>query len=99
MATKTTKIPDIDTDKLSVGGPAFEKLLGAINLKKQFDDIKEEIPRTKSPSKKDDLIKKLKLKPSPLFAKILSQVQEAQALAKIASKEEALVLARKIGKI
>ncbi len=44
-----------------------------------------------------DLIKKLKLKPSPLFTKILSEVQEAQALGKIATKQEALVLAAKLG--
>jgi poly(A) polymerase len=41
-----------------------------------------------------DLIKVLKLKPSPLFGKILSRVQEAAALGKIKTKEEALRLAR-----
>ncbi len=46
-----------------------------------------------------DLIKKLKLKPSPLFAKILSEVEEKQALGKVATKEEALGLARKIVKL
>ncbi|MBI3602805.1 MAG: HD domain-containing protein [Candidatus Omnitrophica bacterium] len=46
-----------------------------------------------------DLIKKLKLKPSPLFTKILCGVQEAQSLGKISTKEEALILARKIARI
>ena len=43
-----------------------------------------------------DLIKVLKLKPSPLFAEILGKVQEAQALGKITTKQEALALARVI---
>lgn len=46
-----------------------------------------------------DLIKKLKLRPSPLFAKILKDVEEKQALGKVTSREEALVLARKIAKV
>ena len=43
-----------------------------------------------------DLIKQLKLKPSPLFGKILSTVEERQATGKIHTKEEALALAREI---
>ena len=43
-----------------------------------------------------DLINKLKLKPSPLFAKILKEVEEKQALGKITSRGEALELAKKI---
>ncbi|MFH1359505.1 MAG: HD domain-containing protein [Candidatus Omnitrophota bacterium] len=43
-----------------------------------------------------DLIRKLKLKPSPLFAKILSEVEERQAMGKIKTKREALDCARKI---
>lgn len=42
-----------------------------------------------------DLIKILKLKPSPLFGKILLAVEEAAALGKIKTKEQALSLARK----
>lgn len=60
MAIKPTKHPDADTDELVVGGPAFEKLLSTLNVDHQFKNIREEIPTTKSPSKKDDLIKKLK---------------------------------------
>lgn len=44
----------------------------------------------------DDLIKKVKLKPSPLFARILSQVEEQQTLGKLKSKKDALELAGKI---
>ena len=44
----------------------------------------------------NDLIKILKLKPSPLFAKILTKVEEELALGKITTKEEALDLAKTI---
>ncbi len=47
----------------------------------------------------NDLIKKLKLKPSPLFAKVLDAVEEAQALGQISTTDEALSLARKIAKV
>src|SRR5208283_1104566 len=43
-----------------------------------------------------DLIKVLKLKPSPLFGKVLSRVEEAAALGKIKTKAEALTLARRL---
>ena len=43
-----------------------------------------------------DLIRKLKLKPSPLFTKILNEIQEAQAVGKIKTKKQALELAGKI---
>ncbi len=46
-----------------------------------------------------DLIRKLKLKPSPLFAKILNEIREEQALGKISTKQEALMVACKIAKI
>ncbi len=44
----------------------------------------------------NDLIKTLRLKPSPLFAKILLSVEEDQTLGKVKTKEEALALAKKI---
>ena len=44
----------------------------------------------------DDLIRKLKLKPSPIFAKILSEVEEGQMLGKLKNKSQALELAKKI---
>ena len=43
-----------------------------------------------------DLIEKLKLTPSPLFAKILGAVEEQQATGKLTTKEDALLLARKM---
>jgi len=44
----------------------------------------------------NDLIRRLKLKPSPLFGKILHEVEEKQVLGKIKTKAEALELARAI---
>ena len=46
----------------------------------------------------NDLIKALKLKPSPLFGKILNEIEEKQVLGKILTKPEALKLAREIAK-
>jgi len=43
-----------------------------------------------------DLIRKLKLKPSPLFAKILNDVEEKQSLGKVKTKKEAMDLAKRI---
>ncbi len=44
----------------------------------------------------DDLIKRLRLKPSPIFKKILLKVEEAQALGKITTKKQALEIAKKM---
>lgn len=44
----------------------------------------------------DDLIRKLKLNPGPLFREILEKVEEEQAAGEIRSKKSALELARKI---
>ena len=44
----------------------------------------------------NDLIRSLKLAPSPLFKKVLDEVEEAQAVGKITNKKEALELARAI---
>ncbi len=44
----------------------------------------------------NDLIKKLKLEPSPLFAKILGEIEEKQALGEVRTKSDALTLARAI---
>jgi len=44
----------------------------------------------------DDLIKNLKLSPSPLIGKILGEIEELQAIGKIKSKREALEKAKKI---
>ncbi len=44
----------------------------------------------------DNLIKRFKLQPSPLIGRILSQVQEAQAIGRIKTKQEALKIAEGI---
>jgi len=44
----------------------------------------------------NDLIRRLKLKPSPLFGKILREVEEKQVMEKIKTKQEALKLAQEI---
>jgi hypothetical protein len=43
-----------------------------------------------------DLIKKLKLKPSPFFGQVLQAVEEAQATGKITAKAEALAFAQEM---
>lgn len=45
-----------------------------------------------------DLIRQLRLKPSPLIGKILAEVTERQVLGKIKTKKEALVLAKEIAR-
>jgi poly(A) polymerase len=42
----------------------------------------------------DDLIKVFKLKPSPLIGKILSEIEELQAIGRLKAKEDALRIAR-----
>jgi putative nucleotidyltransferase with HDIG domain len=44
----------------------------------------------------DDLIKTFKLQPSPLIGRILSEIEELQAIGKIKTKNEALVAAKKL---
>jgi len=46
-----------------------------------------------------DLMRKFKLPPSPLIGKLLGELEEAQAIGKIKSKEEAFKLAEKIFKL
>jgi DNA-directed RNA polymerase subunit beta' len=64
MATRLPKIQhkdaDPDSEDFKVGGPAFHALLSAVNVKAQFEGLKAEIPTVSSPSRKDDMIKRLK---------------------------------------
>jgi tRNA nucleotidyltransferase (CCA-adding enzyme) len=46
----------------------------------------------------DDLIKTFKLQPSPLIGKILSEIEESQAIGKIKTKKQALQAARRLVK-
>ena len=55
------------------------------------EKVKPERPRLITGN---DLIKALKLKPGPIFAEILTAVEEAQSLGTITTKAQALVLAR-----
>lgn len=65
-----------------------------LNLIKQYFADKKKVPLIRLING-NDLIRKFKLKPSPVFAKILNAVQEAQALGKVSTKQEALALAAK----
>ncbi len=67
-------------------------------LLKQYFAAKKETPRVRLITG-NDLIKKLKLKPSPLFSKILTSVEEEHALGKITTRDEALALAARIAKV
>ena len=66
-----------------------------LGLVKRYFEEKKKVPLVRLITG-NDLIKKLKLKPSPLFAKILTSVEEAQALGKISTKQEALAFAARI---
>lgn len=68
-----------------------------LRLIKEYFRRKEEkkIPRLITGN---DLIKKLRLIPGPIFAKILEGIEEEQALGQISTKKEALELAGKIAK-
>jgi poly(A) polymerase len=63
-------------------------------IKEYFRKQKEKkMPRLVSG---DDLIRKFKLKPSPLFGKILSRLEELQAVGRVKTKTQALEAAGKI---
>ena len=64
-------------------------------LLKQYFDKKKEKPLQRLISG-HDLINQLKLKPSPIFKKILQQIEEQQALGFVKTREQALQLARKM---
>jgi putative nucleotidyltransferase with HDIG domain len=64
-------------------------------LIERYFELKDQKPRKRLLTG-HDLIKGLKLKPSKLFGKILARIEEAAALGKIKTKDEALTLARKM---
>jgi hypothetical protein len=59
----------------------------------RYFELKDQKPRQRLLTG-HDLIRGLKLKPSPLFGKVLLQVEEAAALGKIKTKKEAMALAK-----
>ncbi|MBU4346841.1 MAG: HD domain-containing protein [Candidatus Omnitrophica bacterium] len=67
----------------------------ALNLIKEYFRRKQEkrLPRLVTGH---DLLNKFKLEPSPLIGKILSEIEELQAIGKIKSKKEALVEAKRM---
>jgi len=69
-------------------------------VRKLFDEHlnKKEVKKRVRLLTGDDLIRKLKLKPSPIFKKILAAVDEKQALGEIITKQEALEAARRMAK-
>ena len=68
-----------------------------MDLIKHYFDKKKEKPFVRLING-NDLIKKLKLKPAPIFAKILREVEESQADGSIKTEKQALALAKKIAK-
>lgn len=56
----TPSIPHADIEELTVGGRAFEQMLADVDVSAQIRDLKKQILETKSPSKRDQLVKKLK---------------------------------------
>lgn len=69
-----------------------------LNLIQYYLDKKRERPFVRLING-HDLIRKLRLRPSPLFSKILSNIEEQQAIGKIKSKKEAFDLAKKIARV
>ena len=69
-----------------------------LNVLKLYFDKKKEKPFARLIDG-HDLIKQLRLKPSPLIGKILSEVTEQQVLGKVKTKKEALALAKEIARI
>jgi putative nucleotidyltransferase with HDIG domain len=88
-------------DQRSTRGPLSSKTNETHHLKicrqliEQFFAAKKEKPFV-CLINGNDLIKKLKIKPGPIFGKIIQGVEEAQATGKITTKDEALALAKKI---
>lgn len=68
-----------------------------LNLVQRYFEKKKEKPFIRLING-HDLIKELKLKPSPLFGKIFKEVEEKQNLGMIQSKKEALELAKEVVK-
>lgn len=50
----------IDTDSLTTGGEAFRDMLGAIDAKQQLGSLKRDVMATKSASRRDAMVKKIK---------------------------------------
>lgn len=89
------------SDQRATRGPLSSLKSRIQHEKVALDLIKEYFRRQKEKKfvrliNGDDLIKKLKIVPSPLFKEILEEVEESQAEGKVKTKDEALKLARRI---
>ncbi len=89
------------SDQRATRGPKADPKSRIKHEKVAFELIKEYFRRKKEKKfirliNGDDLIKKLKLDPSPLFKKILQEVEESQAEGKVKTKKQALELAQKV---
>jgi DNA-directed RNA polymerase subunit beta' len=51
---------EFDSDDLLAGGHAFKAMLGEVDIDKSLSDLRKAIPHTKSPTKRDALVRKLK---------------------------------------
>ena len=54
------QVPDIDTEELLTGGHALEHMLANVSVDHQIEHLKGEIQSTKSPSKKNKLVQRIK---------------------------------------
>jgi len=87
-------------DQRSTKGPLTTKASRIHHEKIVFGLIKEYFRRKKEKKVKrlingNDLIRKFKLTPSVLIGKILTEVEELQAIGKIKTKKEALSIGKK----
>jgi poly(A) polymerase len=90
-------------DQRSTQGPLFTFKVRQLHENVVAKLIKEYLKKDKEKVQKrllngDDLMKEFKLKPSPLIGKVLSEIEELQAIGKVKNKKEALSAAAKIVK-
>ena len=91
------------SDQRATRGPMADPKSRIKHEKVAFDLMKEYFVRKRQKKfvcliNGNDLIKTLKLKPSPLFKIILQEIEESQAEGKVKTKKEALALAKKLAK-
>lgn len=88
-------------DQRATKGPLTTPESRAKHEKVVFGLIRESFRKAKEKKPQrlvngDDLIRKFKLEPSPLIGKILSELEELQAIGKVKTKEDALKAAKKM---
>ncbi len=88
-------------DQRSTRGPLTSDESRAHHERVSLDLIKEYFRRSKIKKipkviNGDDLIRRFKIRPSPLIGKILAEIEELQAIGKIKTKEQAFAVAKKL---